>query len=143
MRAFCEDGRDFIAGAVKRLANNPFDGYKPRLSQTEERKAKRRNQQSKEPSTVPPPSPQLPPRKRIDHFVMNLPDSAITFLDAFQGVLAPPALRDLYKDRMPQVHCYCFTREREEKDAKIDISKVLIASPVKLPSLFVDLLSNK
>ncbi|ORZ17893.1 guanine(37)-N1-methyltransferase [Absidia repens] len=51
--------------------------------------------------------------KTFDHFVMNLPDTAIEFLDAF---------RDLYQDqkvlyeslcpapKLPMVHCHCFTR---------------------------------
>jgi tRNA (guanine37-N1)-methyltransferase len=72
-------------------------------------------------------------RKRIAHFVMNLPDSAITFLDAFRGVLVPSSsssssqaaidLSALY-DVMPMVHCHCFTRELEHEAAERDIRHV-------------------
>jgi tRNA (guanine37-N1)-methyltransferase len=80
---------------------------------------------------IPPPS-QLPPRNRIAHFVMNLPDSAITFLDAFRGILAPSSslssevdidLTAIY-DVMPMVHCHCFTRELEREAAERDIRHV-------------------
>lgn len=74
---------------------------------------------------------QQPPRRRIAHFVMNLPDSAITFLDAFRGVFAqsssPSAsdidLKGLY-DVMPMVHCHCFTRELDREVAERDIRHV-------------------
>src|SRR6266436_9602034 len=73
----------------------------------------------------------LPPRKRIAHFVMNLPDSAITFLDAFRGIFAQSLspstsdidLRALY-DVMPMVHCHCFTRELDREAAERDIRHV-------------------
>lgn len=57
---------------------------------------------------------------------MNLPDSAITFLDAFRGIFAPSSsgsdidLQALY-DVMPMVHCHCFTRELDRDDAERDI----------------------
>jgi tRNA (guanine37-N1)-methyltransferase len=60
---------------------------------------------------------------------MNLPDSAITFLDSFRGMLAPSSsesiadLQALY-DVMPMVHCYCFTRELEQEAAERDIRQV-------------------
>jgi tRNA (guanine37-N1)-methyltransferase len=62
---------------------------------------------------------------------MNLPDSAITFLDAFRGILAPSSspsesdidLGALY-DVMPMVHCHCFTREMDREAAERDIRHV-------------------
>ena len=73
--------------------------------------------------TVPVPQPKL--RNRISHFVMNLPDSAIEFLDAFRGVFAEPALREAYEGKMPMVHCHCFTREVEDqRRAEVDIKQV-------------------
>ncbi|KAG7452246.1 uncharacterized protein BT62DRAFT_881844, partial [Guyanagaster necrorhizus] len=59
----------------------------------------------------------LPLRQTITHLVMNLPDSAISFLDAFQGVLSTPVLIEHYT-RMPMIHCHCFTRELEEDRAR-------------------------
>jgi hypothetical protein len=66
----------------------------------------------------------LPPRKLIGHFVMNLPDSALTFLDAFRGILSGPCLREAYQDKLPMVHCHCFTRELEPEKAQADILAV-------------------
>lgn len=61
---------------------------------------------------------------------MNLPDSAITFLDAFRGLLSPGHIgqRDLSgvysENNLPMVHCYCFTKEFEAEKAAVDIRQV-------------------
>ena len=62
---------------------------------------------------------------------MNLPDSAITFLDAFRGIFAPSSgsvndLQALY-DVMPMVHCHCFTRELDRDAAERDIRQVRVS----------------
>ena len=69
-------------------------------------------------------------RNKITHFVMNLPDSALEFLDAFQGILIPQGepetggrLGGVYAT-MPIVHCYCFTREIDPHGAEADIRQV-------------------
>ena len=77
-------------------------------------------------------------RKLISHFVMNLPDSAIQFLDAFRGIFSRPVqggrdLRGLY-DIMPMIHCHCFTRELDPDMARMDIQKVCL-SLASLPTL--------
>lgn len=124
VRASCEDGREFIRLAAMRVATDPLPGYSgPPLSQSQ-----RRAQSRQQPRGSIPPSPPLPPRRRIAHFVMNLPDSAITFLDAFRGILSPSSsssqadidLTAVY-DVMPMVHCHCFTREMEREAAERDI----------------------
>ncbi|KAI0257069.1 Met-10+ like-protein-domain-containing protein [Lactifluus subvellereus] len=113
-RASCEDGRDFIRHAAARVAADPLPGYAgPSLSQSQRRAQSRQQSRRLNPS-------ELPPRKRIAHFVMNLPDSAITFLDAFRGMLATTGLQALY-DVMPMIHCHCFTRELEREAAERDI----------------------
>jgi tRNA (guanine37-N1)-methyltransferase len=75
-------------------------------------------------------------RRRIDQFVMNLPDTAIEFLDAFRGAFredeeAAAAVGRAWEvkavyDRMPTVHCHCFTRELDAVNAKKDILMVCI-----------------
>lgn len=56
---------------------------------------------------------------------MNLPDSAIDFLGAFRGVIGTDqrGLRGLYSE-LPMIHCYCFTRFLDPKEAEADIRKV-------------------
>ncbi|KAF5385376.1 hypothetical protein D9615_001220 [Tricholomella constricta] len=114
----CEDGRDFIRSVFRRSSDHPFRASMgPPLSKTQEHHARRRKTKSNDLS------PLRPPRRRISHFVMNLPDSAITFLDAFRGVLASDdagGLREVY-DVMPMVHCHCFTRELDPAKAEADI----------------------
>ena len=61
---------------------------------------------------------------------MNLPDTAILFLDAFRGVLSPANAGDrdlsgLYTEAaMPMIHTHCFTRELEPGKAEADIRQV-------------------
>lgn len=133
VRSSCEDGRDFIRKVVVQVLEDPFPAYGgPRLSRLQERQQKRqREKQSSgahasktEGSDAPSPLP----RHKITHFVMNLPDSALEFLDAFQGILTP---QDEVKGRldgvyatMPMVHCYCFTRELDAHKAEADIRQV-------------------
>ncbi|KAH8099825.1 Met-10+ like-protein-domain-containing protein [Cristinia sonorae] len=127
VRAYNEDGREFIRVAARRLLDEPLPPYKPHKS-IRELKAERRSR-NQQPSQLNPQVPSLPPRNKIDHFVMNLPDTAIEFLDAFRGILSSERIggRDptgVYRKEpssMPMVHCYCFTRELEFDKAEEDI----------------------
>ena len=48
----------------------------------------------------------------FDHIVMNLPASAVEFLDALSGAFAG----DAWQSRMlPLVHCYAFLRDNESE----------------------------
>jgi len=76
------------------------------------------------------PPPPAAPKRRIDRFVMNLPGTALEFLDTFKEAFAALAskvdqheLEKVY-DMMPMVHVHCFTRELEEDRAREDIIKV-------------------
>jgi tRNA (guanine37-N1)-methyltransferase len=65
----------------------------------------------------------------VDHFVMNLPASALEFLDAYNGCYKPlleqPGFPGVDKAKMPLIHTHCFTREVEESAAaEADICKV-------------------
>ncbi|OJT04443.1 tRNA (guanine(37)-N1)-methyltransferase [Trametes pubescens] len=124
VRPFCEDGRAFIRSAFNRAYDDPLPPVPPRKPSKAEVKEKRAGEGR------PPPPPPGPTRKRVDHFVMNLPDTAILFLDAFRGVLSPANagerdLSGLYAEgSMPMVHCHCFTRELEPEKAEADIRQV-------------------
>ena len=135
MRVFCEDGRDFIRSVVRRSFNEPFTAFTgPRMSRTKEneirRKSKKLNSQTElgiAGSSTSEIAPQ-PPRQRISAFVMNLPDTAIQFLDAFKGILTSDGTHDFdhIYDVMPMIHCYCFTRELEPNRAEADIRSVCV-----------------
>lgn len=95
-------------------------------------KARDSDSQTSAPATgvqqqIPSSSLPTPPRRKIDHFVMNLPSTALEFLDAFRGCLSPikdePEFEEVYST-MPLVHCHCFTRELDEEKAKTDIQQV-------------------
>ena len=129
--SFFEDGRDFIRASVSRVYDVPFPAYDgPQPSKVQEEKERKRLQKLAA-QGKPIPAPVLvenlkPPRQRISHFVMNLPDSAIQFLDAFRGLLNDTEGRDFSKiyEEMPMVHCHCFTRELEPEKAEMDIRQV-------------------
>ncbi|KAL0576709.1 mitochondrial aspartate-glutamate transporter agc1 [Marasmius crinis-equi] len=124
VRTSCEDGRDFIRNVFAKVAESPFPPFLGlKASKT---KARKLEKEAKKTGTSLPSArtstPFKPPRITIDHFVMNLPDTAILFLDAFRGVLAPESLREIYH-KMPMIHCHCFTRELEQDKAEEDIRK--------------------
>ena len=131
VRVTCEDGRDFIRTIVSRVFDEPFPaspGPKP-SKQQEEKERKHLQKLAAEDQSVSKSAAvdAKSPRKRITHFVMNLPDTAIQFLDVFRGILIDNQrnLKETYHDQMPMIHCHCFTRELEPEAAYQDIQKVL------------------
>jgi tRNA (guanine37-N1)-methyltransferase len=122
VRVFCEDGRDFIREVTARALDDPIPRY---MVQSKRSRKKNSMLQSTQNVSLEPPKVG---RMRISHFVMNLPDSAIQFLDAFRGILSRidasyRDLREIY-DVMPMIHCHCFTRELDHDKAKADILTV-------------------
>ncbi|KAJ3017748.1 tRNA (guanine(37)-N1)-methyltransferase [Thoreauomyces humboldtii] len=55
----------------------------------------------------------------FDQYVMNLPDTAIEFLDAFRGLLEGHEA-EVPLDRLPMIHCHCFSNK---EDATEDVIK--------------------
>lgn len=139
IRNSCEDGRAYIRSSVLECWRNPFPG--PAKDAAEAKKAVRSNTQiNKEARAkreaalkaglpVPPREKDVerwPTRKLIDAFVMNLPASALEFLDAYRGTykaLQESVGREALNEeldrrekeeslpRFPMVHVHCFTKD--------------------------------
>ncbi|MCJ1434717.1 tRNA(m(1)G37)methyltransferase [Xylographa pallens] len=114
LRAFNEDGRSFIRTSTQKLlADDRQVDVTP--------KVKRRSKEA-EPSQSTESRPQMhmtQPRT-FHHYVMNLPATAITFLDAFIGLYK--GHEDLFSPytsiRLPMVHVYCFSTKSDDNKAE-------------------------
>jgi tRNA (guanine37-N1)-methyltransferase len=157
------DGRAFIRSAPLSIWNDPFPPVQIPTSRKKREKAARlaRTGETSKATSAPPdavssdtqppssasdPTPSAPvpsttapvepERQEVAHFVMNLPDSALTFLDAYRGAynaLASAAKADGYDPKtakMPMVHVHCFTREMERPGAEKDICQVSSRRPL-------------
>ena len=117
-KAFNLDGRDFIQNSIDLLSDtrywDEFELEGQILSKT------RRFSNKKEPmETVQRPADLIP-----NHYVMNLPDTAIEFLDAFQGLLH--GRMDIAEDKLPLIHVYCFSKANDPVADSIQVKLVLI-----------------
>ncbi|GAA6010292.1 hypothetical protein JCM10207_005159 [Rhodosporidiobolus poonsookiae] len=151
VRTSNEDGRDFIRRSILAIWNDPFPEYQPPLTARERAKRARAanaakaaanasassadasSSSSAAPTPAPEPAleptaPTAPPRRLPQHYIMNLPASALEFLDAYRGLFRP--LYDLVGEAeakkavkeaggLPVVHCYCFTKEVEDAEGDI------------------------
>lgn len=124
VRVSAGDARDRIRAGVVSVWKDPFVEPPP--------PPPRRSASSK-PVAIPQVSSQKPaePSRLVSHFVMNLPELAITFLDAYVG-LYTPLVREFGQAfeaavrlaPLPMVHCYCFTKAEEGEEAERDICEV-------------------
>lgn len=116
VKAFNMDGRDFIRRSAGEFLDYPAEKVKIEPKVRFDPKTKRR---------APSPKPQFyvrPPT--VDHYVMNLPATAIEFLDAFIGSYAgKESLFEPHTDRkLPMIHLYCFSgHSDDEREEHIDI----------------------
>ncbi|KAL6224039.1 hypothetical protein ACLB2K_002895 [Fragaria x ananassa] len=67
--------------------------------------------------------------EHVDHVIMNLPASALEFLDAFKGVIQ----RRCWRDTLPLIHCYCFIRASETQEYIISVAEAALKANIKDP----------
>lgn len=125
LRCYCEDGRLFIRESIRRCWQEPWQGMptseEGRKDELASKSAKGRGKQQHQSlkGVVKQDVERGPPRRLINHFVMNLPGSALEFLDAFPGAYKSIAGEELEKEleregeRWPMVHVHCFTKNLE------------------------------
>ncbi|KAJ3284231.1 tRNA(m(1)G37)methyltransferase [Borealophlyctis nickersoniae] len=130
VRAYNMDGRDFISQSLVDL-NNPATWEELRSKSAGIRKSRAKKKAEagagtgtgdsetsnvSEPTT---PAPEDSSFRVFDHYVMNLPATAIEFLDAFRGLLH--GKEDVVpQSRLPIIHCHCFSRAA---DATADVTQ--------------------
>lgn len=142
-RASCEDGRAFIRACAVRAWDAAFPAHDDSLLTGRQKRRMRREP----PRELPPPPPPGRPRRLIDHFVMNLPATALEFLDAYRGLYTALAQHagaealaaeldarrgDTTLEPYPMVHVHCFTKEVER--AADDICAVRMHSHPSVPA---------
>lgn len=73
--------------------------------------------------------PALKPWEHVDHVIMNLPVSALQFLDAFKGLIR----RKYWKGSLPWIHCYCFIRSSESEELIISEAESRLNAKIRDP----------
>ncbi|KAJ5520412.1 tRNA transferase Trm5/Tyw2 [Penicillium fimorum] len=117
---FNQDGREFIRSSGRSLlAAKPLTvTIRPKVGREQQRKAA----QGKGAKL---PEPKIYTRPTIvNHYVMNLPATAIEFLDAFPGLYAGEEhlFAPNTEQKLPMIHVYCFSGHSDnEVDDHIDI----------------------
>ena len=109
VKAFNEDGRSFIKRSAKDLAN------KQHQVDVTPKTTRRRSRSPSRPSQTP---VFLEQPKVFDHYVMNLPASAKTFLDSFIGLYkGQEALFSPHTSKkLPMVHVYTFSTKSDDNE---------------------------
>ena len=109
-KSFNLDGRDFIRNSVSIVKDDvvweDFIKESTILSKT--------RRFAKEPMKIVEKPLDLLPQ----HYVMNLPDTAIEFLDAFQGLFTGIEIAD---EKLPLIHVYCFSKADDTIKDTIDV----------------------
>lgn len=69
------------------------------------------------------------PWEHVDHVIMNLPASALQFLDAFRGLVN----KRYWKGSLPWIHCYCFMRSTETRESIISEAESFLSASIQDP----------
>jgi tRNA (guanine37-N1)-methyltransferase len=109
--ADCMDGRDFIRRATKELPNRKTEVF---VRQKMQKPMQRWNGRppSKAPNKV------LKAPKTFHRYVMNLPATAVEFLDAFSGIYAgrQQEFAPHTETKLSMIHVYCFSQMQETEE---------------------------
>ena len=111
----CMDGREFIRRATAELARGDR-----RITITQPTKTPRQRRRSSPTSEAP--GRKLNALKSFQHYVMNLPASAVEFLDAFKDTYAGRSqeFAPFSETKLPMIHVYCFSEQRETEEEDLE-----------------------
>lgn len=114
VRSFNLDGRDFIRKSIQLIQEwEDAEGHVEKRKTIKRRKVDPETSEKTTIKEVEITSVQIP--TFISHYVMNLPDSAITFLDEFVGLYSrfPDVAQRMKSDKkfkLPIIHVHCFEK---------------------------------
>ena len=123
VQSYCMDGRAFIKAATQDLLsdNRKFKlRPKPTVSRTATIEEKRRAAAHAAQNTT-----ELIEPKTFDHFIMNLPASAIEFLDAYKGLYHGQEHLFTHDRKLPMIHLYTFQTRDEDDNEENEKSALL------------------
>jgi len=101
------DGSSVVNTTAKRRQETSSEGDVACQEEDANQTKKRNNKKVKSSGPLP-----VKPWEHIDHVVMNLPASALQFLDCFSGLIQ----KRYWKGSLPRIHCYCFIRSSESEE---------------------------
>ncbi|TPX36420.1 hypothetical protein SeMB42_g07084 [Synchytrium endobioticum] len=109
------DARDFFTIALRDLNDAQVQkSMAAKVKPCNTRSSKKRKQPNGISISVPSVN-DGPVKQWFNHYIMNLPAAAVDFLDVFAGLLSD-FTNTIPHDKLPVIHCYCFTKGQEEAE---------------------------